>query len=143
MSNFRAGRSLLLPAIACLVLAAGGYGIATWLFSGPAPPVRDGQDVTEPFLAAVREGRADEAWESTTAEFKSAEGRESFRKRAQHPALQQELEFAGYQETEVSGLVRGEATYRTPDGATPAAHVNLLLAVENGTWKVEWMTIEE
>ena len=143
MSTLRSGRSLLLPAIACLVLAAAGYGIVTWLLSGPAPPLRDGQDVTEPFLAAVREGRADEAWESTTAEFKSAEGRESFRQRARHPALQQQLVFDGYKETEVSGLVRGESTYFTPPGTTPAARVTLLLAVENGTWKVEWMTIGE
>jgi hypothetical protein len=139
----RAGRSLILPAIAFIVMAGAGYWFANWLFTGPAPPSRDGRDVTEPFLTAIREGRADEAWESTTAEFKSAEGRESFRVRARQPALQHELEFVSYEETEVSGLARGEATYRTASDVAPAAHVSLLLAVENGDWKVEWMSIAE
>lgn len=142
MPTQRPGRSLILMAIAFIVTAGAGYWFANWLFTGPAPPARDGRDVTEPFLAAIRAGHADEAWESTTAEFKSAEGRESFRKRAQHPPLQQQLEFAGYKETEVSGLVRGEATYQTPPGATPVARVRLLLSVEDETWKVEWMTVE-
>lgn len=122
-------------------MAGLGYWFANWLFTGPAPPARDGRDVTEPFLTALREGRADEAWESTTAEFKSAEGRESFRERARLPPFQHELEFVSYQETDVSGLTRGEAIYRTPPGITPQAQVSLLLAAENGVWKVEWISV--
>jgi len=99
--------------------------------------------VTEPFLQLIRDGRPDEAWESTTAEFKSAEGRESFRERSGHPALQSDLEFVEYQETEVSGLIRGEARYRTPASVTPAADVSLILAFEGGMWKVEWIAIKD
>jgi hypothetical protein len=139
----RAGRSMVLAAIVFAVMAGLGYWCVSWLFSGPAPPARDGRDVTEPFLQSIREGRPDEAWESTTAEFKSAEGRESFRKRAEHPALQSDLEFVSYQETEVSGLIRGEAMYRTPVGVTPSAEVSLILAFEGGMWKVEWIAIKD
>jgi hypothetical protein len=139
----RAGRSLILALVVLIVMAVAGYWFANWLFSGPAPPARNGRDVSEPFLAAIRDGRADEAWESTTAEFKSAEGRESFRERARHPALQHELDFVSYNETEVSGLTRGEALYRTPPDVAPAAEVSLLLAAEHGTWKIEWIAITE
>jgi hypothetical protein len=138
----RTGRSRIVAAVLFAISAVAGYWVANSLFRGPAPPARDGRDVTEPFLQAIREGRPDDAWESTTAEFKSAEGRESFRARSKHPALQQDLEFAGYKETEISGLIRGEATYRTPAGTEPPATVTLLLANEGSQWKVEWMEIE-
>jgi hypothetical protein len=70
------------------LLAAGGGAVvlalvAGWLLFGtnaaPALDEAKARDTAAQFLARLRDGKADEAWQSTSAEFKSLQGRDTFR----------------------------------------------------------------
>jgi hypothetical protein len=132
-------RSLLIAAglaAALITLAAWWF----WLRPVRVASVDDGRPVAEAFLTQIRAGQIDAAWESTTAEFKSDEGREQFRQYvAQFPVLRQPLEFAEYQSTSLNGLPRGQCCFRA--SATPA-RVRVVLAREADTWKADGLFVE-
>lgn len=108
-----------------------------------APPPEDGRNAAEPFLAQLRESQEDTAWESTTAEFKSDLGRESFRQFArQHPVLKGPLEFVGYEPDKTNGITRGACEYRTPADAKKQATIRVLVAREGEQWKVERLIVQ-
>ncbi len=116
--------------------------IAWWLWPRrvPVASVDDGRPVAEAFLAQIRAGQVDAAWESTTAEFKSDEGREQFRQYvAQFAVLRQPLEFAEYQATRLNGLPRGQCFFRAT--ASPA-RIRVVLAREADTWKADGLFVE-
>lgn len=132
-------RWIVIPA-ALVLLAA--VGAAAWIWTRPTPVASpaDGRPVAEAFLAQIRAGQVDAAWESTTAEFKSDEGREQFRQYvARNPVLHQPLEFAEYQATELNGLPRGQCLFRS---AGFAGKVRVVLAREGDTWKAEGVIVE-
>lgn len=83
----------------------------------------------------LRNNRVDAAWAGTTAEFKSFLGRERLHAfvRSQ-PVLKTDLAFCDSQEIEANGIRLIADIFRAP--ATPAA-VRVLLAEEQGRWKVE------
>src|SRR6187401_1126597 len=86
---------LLLVAI-CLYIFWPGTPVAT-------PDV--GQPIAEAFLTSIRGGQVDAAWESTSAEFKSDEGRDSFRVFVQkNPAIAGPLEFEAYEDVSMNGV---------------------------------------
>ena len=84
--------------------------------------------------------QVDAAWESTTAEFKSDEGREQFRQYvSKQPLLAQPLVFAEYQATELNGLPRGQCLFQATGSP---AKVRVILAREGEAWKAEGLRVE-
>jgi hypothetical protein len=132
-------RSILIAAGVGLVLI---LAAAAWFWPRrtPVAAVEDGRPVAENFLAQIRAGQVDAAWESTTAEFKSDEGREQFRQYvARNPLLRQPLEFAEYQATELNGLPRGQCLFKS---AASPSKVRVILAREAKAWKAEGIVVE-
>jgi hypothetical protein len=130
----RSGNSKVILLIALLVVLAGVVG---WLWMQPAtqPDLDEGRAVADKFLSDVRGGQAEAAWESTTAEFKSADGREQFLAMVKgKPVLGQPLDFISAQTVTVLEQPRTEYLFRDPKtGAT----VRLVLGNEGGVWKVD------
>jgi hypothetical protein len=141
MRSHRSGRTLLTVLIPLLLIVA-AIGLWMLLMRGPSQPgVEEGRAVANRFLASIREGKPADAWQSTTAEFKSAEGREVFLKRVKEtPVLKAPLEFVSMQTVEVGTEPRGEFLYRSLKGDTANKTVRLLVNQENGEWKVDRMT---
>jgi hypothetical protein len=140
----RGGRTLLPILIAVFVVLAIAAG-AVWLLTGgpDRPSVDEGRGVADAFLAAVRAGRADQAWETATTEFKSAEGRESFRRYVvTHPALKTPTEFISAHTVDLEGQPREEYVYRAPQFGDGKTTVRLLIARESGAWKVDRLVAE-
>jgi hypothetical protein len=118
-------------------------GSAAWSGCSSAQPDPDASRATaSKFLDEVRAGRAEAAWEGTSAEFKSLLGRESFvglvRKT---PVLREKepAEFVSFNAAERNGLPVAECIFRT---ASKKSALKVLLARENGTWKVERLTVD-
>lgn len=129
----RTGKALWITlAIIVVLLAAVGL---FFVFRGDAQPTADeGRAVAERFLEKMRAGDAAAAWESTSAEFKSAEGKEAFlRATAPVSYLREPLTFQSAEKSEVGSSVRTELVYTGQSGAK----VKLLLGKEFGEWKVE------
>lgn len=82
----------------------------------------------------MKSGDAAGAWESTSAEFKSAEGKESFL-RATGPVayLREPMTYLAAEKLKIGEETRTEFVYSAPSGAK----VKLLLGKEFGAWKVE------
>ncbi|REJ88940.1 MAG: hypothetical protein DWQ34_20890 [Planctomycetota bacterium] len=108
-----------------------------------APEDNEGRAIAEKFLMQVRTGEVDAAWESTTADFKSDEGRESFRAFvAARPVLSEKAEFVASEETIVHGLTRWKYTYRLGSQGSSAEEIYVLLTNERGEWKVDRFAAE-
>lgn len=119
-----------------LLGAVGWY----WLRPSTQPALDEGQAVAAAFLTAIREGRPDQAWASTTAEFKSAEGQESFLRLVKtKPFLKEPLTFVSLQEVAIQEQPRSEYLYRE---AQSAATVRLVIGREAGEWKVDRVLFE-
>ncbi|MFO0788416.1 MAG: hypothetical protein U0805_03100 [Pirellulales bacterium] len=125
--------------IPVLVILAGGY-IALHTLRKPAtqPDVEIGKAVAEQFLNNLRSGNAGKAWDSSTAEFKSIEGRESFiRKVNSTPLLKEQLQFNSSQQVMIQDEHRSEYLFQS----AKAKMVRVLIGNERGTWKVDRLTI--
>jgi hypothetical protein len=134
----RDGRTLLIVLVAVLAVAA---GVCVWLWTStpPRPSVGEGKSVADAFLASLRAGKPDDAWQATTADFKSFEGKETFRKRAaKTPQFKQPMDFISVQTVTVGTLPRDEYLYRSKEGRT----ARILVADENGAWKVDRVTTD-
>ncbi len=110
--------------------------IAIWLWTrtGSQPAFEAGRSVGEEFLRALQHGHPDQAWESTTAEFKSAQGKEAFMRDVNSVKfLQQPLDFVSVQSVTVAEQPRTEYLFRGKTGET----VRILLGLEDGEWKVD------
>ena len=103
-----------------------------------------GRKVADAFLAQLRAGQYDAAWQSTTAEFKSDEGRESFGRYVRGlSVLRQPLEFVQYEVSDLNGLARGQCHYAPPAGPKSPPHkVRIAIAQEEGQWKVEGLFVD-
>ena len=136
----RSGRTLVAVLVGVFVLLA---VVVFWAWRRPAPTQPDvdqGRAVAEKFLDLVLRGQPQQAWESTTAEFKSAEGRESFLRYVQkYPVLSKPLSFASVQTVSVENSPRAEYVYRPADNK---GAVRLLVANERGTWRVDRIAID-
>jgi hypothetical protein len=128
----------LLIALA-VVLAAGAVVGVRKLMEAPTHPALDvGRGVVEEFLKKIRDGHAGEAWDATTAEFKSFEGRESFmRSSAKAPILKEELHFTSTQQVMMKDQDRTEYLYQSPESKT----VRVLVGYDGGAWKVDRLTL--
>lgn len=138
----RSGKTLVIILLVLVILAAAGWTARGW-FSGPGAPPGGGRDIAEPFLSQLRDGQASAAWDSTTAEFKSAMGRETFLGYVKkNPVLKQPSEFISVQQVSVNDLPRTECVYRVPSPEKGKGTVRVLLASEQGKWKVERLNVE-
>lgn len=139
IDSSRSGRAQLIVLVAILVVLAAAAG---WYFLRPAtePDTEEGRAVAQAFLDQVRGGKAGEAWDSTTAEYKSAEGRESFlRSSKAAPVLQEPADFISAQQVTIQDQPRTEYLFRNPkSGAT----VRIVIGNEAGTWKVDRMLVQ-
>jgi hypothetical protein len=125
------------------LLFAGLLGMAAWPGCSSSSPDPDASRATAArFLDEIRAGRVSEAWESTSTEFKSLLGREGLEGYVRtHPALKEKepADFISFNTAERSGLPLGECTFRS---ASRKSAVKVLLARENGAWKVERLTVD-
>lgn len=138
----RSGRAALVVLAVMLLLAAAG---AAWfVLSGPdRPSVDQGKAVADSFLALLREGKADEAWQSTSAEFKSFEGKENFRGRvAKSPSLKLPLAFVSTQSVAVGDQPRDEFLYQAKNEQNKMSTARVLIGRDNGEWKVDRLTAD-
>jgi hypothetical protein len=111
-----------------------------WLRGPREVDAESGRAVAEAFLAAIRAGSGGQAWESTTAEFKSAQGRESFLEYVKkHPFLAKPLAFVSLQTVSIQGSSRVEYLYRPADGKNT---VRVLVADERGVLRVDRVAID-
>jgi hypothetical protein len=93
-----------------------------------------GQAVGAEFLQRLQDGEFEEAWESTTVEFKSAQGKESFVKRVRPlKFLKQPLDFVSAQPVSLGQESRTEYLFGAHGGQT----VRIVLGREDGFWKVD------
>ncbi len=130
-------KNLIIALVALLLV---GIGVLVFLRLRGAespPPAAEGGEIAEAFLSQLATGKAIEAWESTTAEFKSAEGRESFvRKMRAAKLFKQTPAFASSQPVKVGEAPRTEVLFNGPQGE----QVRILLGPEQGVWKVDRLT---
>lgn len=120
------------------LIAAAIAGFFLFSSSSSTQPAADaGQKVIEDFLEKIRSGHPDQAWEATTAEFKSAQGRESF-VRSIKPLefLQQPLVFFAVNTVTIADQPRSEYIFRAPDGKADT-NTRIVIGRENGEWKVD------
>lgn len=128
----------LLITLAVVLLAGILFGLQRWAQPPTKPETDVGRGVVEDFLSKVRAGQAGEAWDATTAEFKSIEGRESFmRSAAKAPLLKEELHFASAQDVRVNDEPRAEYIFQSPESKM----VRVLVGYEGGVWKVDRLTL--
>ena len=134
-----------LPVLAVVVIVGIGCAGGWWYFSGPSKPSPDqGQAIVEDFLKQLRQGKADQAWATTAADFKSYLGREAFRAFVgKHPVLKQPLQFQHHDQAE--NPPRPEYVYQTSAGAAKSASprtVKVRLVQEAEQWKIESLGIQ-
>jgi hypothetical protein len=129
-------RLLVLLAVSLVLIVA---VIWVWRTAPTQPDYEAGRAIAEEFLGQVRAGQTAQAWEATTAEFKSAQGRESFSQYVkEHPQLKAPLAFVSVQTVTVQDSPRAEYLYRSGDGRV----VRLLAGNEGGTWRVDRVQID-
>jgi hypothetical protein len=134
-----ASRRVLAALIAMLLITGGYYAFKILNRPPTQPSPEEGQAVVEAFLTLVRQGKAGEAWDSSTTEFKSIEGRESFmRKVKASPLLKENLKFNSMQKVSVGNSPRLEFLYQSP---TNSKIVRVLVGYENGAWKPDRLTL--
>lgn len=122
------------PALLAGVVIVAIIGI--WLWSRPAvqPSVDAGRAVVEEFLKQIREGHPDQAWEGTTAEFKSAQGKESFVRKLQPlKFLAEPLNFMSTETVKIGDQSRSEYLYQAAKGES----LRIVVSRENGEWRVD------
>ena len=102
--------------------------------SGGVPEPDASRGIAEKFLTEIRGGRAAAAWDSTTAEFKSARGKEAFlREIRPDKVLKTELQFVSQQSVKVQEQDRPELLFRGAEGR----EIRIVLGPENNQWKVD------
>jgi hypothetical protein len=126
---------VLAPLLLLLAVAAGWY----WLQPATQPGLEEGRAIAQAFLDAIRAGTPEAAWEATSAEFKSASGREAFVSQVrQLPALREAVEFISAQTVTVQNEPRTEYLFREPKTGTT---VRIVIGKEARQWKVDrWLT---
>jgi len=136
-SNVRRGGARLVLLVGIFLI---GMACSLWIWFRPAaqPSVEKGRSVAEEFLKQIREGHPEQAWESTTSEFKSDHGCETFIKSVKPlPFLKEPLTFASVQTVELGDHPYREFCFRSSDHKM----VSMLIAREEGVWKVARLTM--
>lgn len=140
-STERRGKSMLVVLLAVFaVLAVAVVCLWMWRTSDTQPDIAAGRAAADQFLEQIRGGQAQQAWQATTAEFKSAEGRESFlRYVKKHQELSKPVSFVSVQAVTAQGQPRAEYLYRAgKDGGM----IRLLAGLDHDAWRVDRITID-
>ncbi|HVJ86703.1 MAG TPA: hypothetical protein VM452_13720 [Caulifigura sp.] len=117
--------------LAAFVMA---FGLAGCGSSAPQPDAS--RAIAAKFLDEIRSNHAAEAWQSTTAEFKSARGKEAFvREVRADKALKAEMAFVSQQAVKVQDEERPELLFRGGD-----REIRIVLGREGNEWKVDRWT---
>ena len=131
--------------IAGIVLVAALGAIAyQFLGKSSSPPPDNGVSIAEPFLVSIRNGQVDAAWDSTSAEFKSLQGKEEFKKFVkEHPVLKEPLGLETFQNVTISKKTCLQCNFHkeSAPGAKPKVRVFIAQDV-GGAWKVERLLVE-
>jgi hypothetical protein len=99
------------------------------------------ESIAEAFLSQIRSGKPDDAWTSTTAEFKSFMGRDRLRDFVTaNKILRQPLKFDSRQSMNQESLILEELIF-VPDSGKQK--VRVLLAEEKSAWRVERLYVDE
>jgi len=132
--------TIVLIGVLC-ALAVVASVVLWWRWAPATQPSADvGQQVVDDFLKQLRDGQADAAWQATTAEFKSALGREKFLSYVkERPYLKRPLSFVSMQTVRVQNQPRSEFVYRTGDSK---ATVRVLVGSEGGAWHVDRLSAD-
>lgn len=136
---FSSKQLLVIVIVVVLAVFVAGYFVMRRLMKSPTQPsLVEGRAVAEAFLDSVRSGKAGEAWDAATAEFKSIEGRESFiRKARSTPTLKEPLQFNSSQQVMIQEQPRTEFLYQS----SKSTMVRILVGYERGSWKVDRLTL--
>ncbi|MFO0919553.1 MAG: hypothetical protein U0872_14735 [Planctomycetaceae bacterium] len=122
--------TVLLGILVVLLLAAIGISVRP----ASRPGTDKGQAVAAEFLRQIQQAELESAWESTTAEFKSAQGQEAFQRKVRRiKFLREPLEFVSVQVVSLGTETRHEYHFGSPDGKS----VQVVLGREDGLWKVD------
>lgn len=134
--NVREGKTTAMLVGVLGALAVVGAVVLWWRWAPATQPSADvGQQVVDEFLKQLRDGQAAAAWQVTTAEFKSALGREKFLTYVKaRPYFKRPLAFVSMQTVRVQDQPRTEFVYRTADSK---ATVRILIGSEAGGWHVD------
>ena len=132
-------RQLAVVLIGLAILLGAYFAIRRYMQPPTEASVDEGRASADAFLNLIRDGKADEAWDASTTEFKSIEGRESFVRKATTAAILKEpLSFSSMQKVVVGKAPRSEFLYSsTKSGGT----VRVLIGYEGGGWKVDRLTL--
>lgn len=129
----RKGRRYCLWAVLMLMPGCGGGKVSL--------PDDQGRSIAEGFLAAIRAGKTDEAWQGTTAEFKSLMGRESFLNYVKkQPSLKSEATFQAAKPMENGKMKLVECIFGA-EKPKPAV-IKVILAAGMEKWQVERLSVE-
>lgn len=135
----RSGKTAVITIASVVTVLLVLAGVWFWPRVPNHPTADQNRQVAEEFLTQIRQGEASRAWESTTAEFKSALGREKFLKQVkQHPFLTKPMEFVDIQPVAVQQAGRTEAVFKAIQGR---ASVRVLAGNEGGKFRVDRMTL--
>ena len=109
-------------------------GLGLWWMAPAVTPQPDieGKEVALAFLELIRQGKSTDAWQGSSAEFKSFMGREAlFALAKKTPGLREKAK--------VNGLDRSIFNFRTPKAMKK---IQVTLALEQGTFRVEHLVVE-
>ena len=136
-------RTAVVAALALVTVGLLGYFTYRWS-SQPPKAKEDYAHVADEFLEKVRSGKVGDAWQSTTAEFKSATGEGRFKAFVKaNPALSAPAERTAFQNVTANGLTLGEYTYRaSPKKPTDQSTIRVWIAREHGEWRVDRVFVE-
>jgi len=129
------------------VLGAAVSGVASAILAlagcNRTPPADDAGLIADVFIETVCAGEVDDAWESTTAEFKSAKGKEAFRRAVRkEPVFKKPLKRSSQETIKIGSLERLQLRYQ-PDDATSQSTVKVLMAATDGYWQVDSVSVEK
>ncbi len=130
-----AARKVTVPSRLFLAVVAFAAAIAGCQEAITVPELEEGRAVTDKFMQSVCTGKAADAWDTTSVEFKSAEGRDSFARTVKKLKwLGKPAQFAAAATIESPQGPRAEYTYRSADGKH---QVRLMISPHDAAWQVD------
>jgi hypothetical protein len=111
-----------------------------WWRSTTTASVEQSRQAAIEFLELIQSGQVDQAWESTSAEFKSFIGRDRLRQYVKSYAVLQKP--VTLQDCQPADAPVPLLDYIFAGDDHPALLVHVLMASEKGEWKVERLTVD-
>ncbi len=134
---------LIIGSVMALLLL---LGVVAWLIrpASTPQPGAEGKEIALAFLEQVRQGKTADAWNDSSAEFKSYMGKDTLRDLAKKtPALREKLDFVSMETTRVNGLDRKIFAFRAPKSLK---QIKVTLAPDPGskplTFRVEHIELD-